>query len=503
MKNGILTAAFVVSILLLAIFAVILPAAEAATGAECKAIKGTCAKSCSSTTQVNNDKMDCGTAGWFWKVQTTCCTKKSCSDGTPQGSCSTVDKPKYCNTGAKLVDLPSRCPCPDGLVKKGNKCVTPTPAPVKKDKCDDGTKLKDCSTTKPKWCNAAGSLIDSPKTCGCPDGQVYNKYSAKCVTSTPTTPIPSVYCSFMPEGTDCSGGGTCKGGKCVASTPAPTKTPCKKTDAGDSGKIKGTCTPATGQYCIDNKTVAGASCTDYCTSESSVKEYFCTSGAEASCGSSVISCPSGYTCSDGACRTAATPTPVPAATASCSDTDTTATGPGAYDVKGTCTDTGSTKICPYGCDDACASGNENKVGGQLNEYYCYSKRCYLKQESCSSTQMCSSGRCVASTAPTSTPTAVPTKTPTPAPTATPSCSDTDTTSTGTTAVFNYDVKGTCTDTGSTAVCASGCADVCQSSSEGVFGGTLNEYYCYAKRCYLKSYSCSSTQMCSSGACVPA
>ncbi len=142
-----------------------------------------------------------------------------------------------------------------------------------------------------------------------------------------------------------------------------------------------------------------------------------------------------------------------------------------------------------------------QVGGQLNEYYCYAKRCYLKTYTCPSTQMCSSGRCVASTAPTSTPTAAPTKTPTPVPTATPSCSDTDTTTTGPGA---YDRTGTCTDTGSTAVCASGlCADVCQSSSEGVVGGTLNEYYCYAKRCYMKSYSCPATQKCSGGACIPA
>ncbi len=95
-------------------------------------------------------------------------------------------------------------------------------------------------------------------------------------------------------------------------------------------------------------------------------------------------------------------------------------------------------------------------------------------------------------------------TPAPVPTATPSCSDTDTASPSTTtmAVFNYGVKGTCTDTGPAAVCKSGCTDKCASVGEGVVGGTLNEYYCYANRCYSKSYSCPSTQKCSNGACVP-
>ncbi len=286
MKSGVLTAAFVVvSVLLLAIFALMIMPVEAANGAECKAIKGICAKSCSSTTQVDNGKMDCGTKGWFTKVQTTCCTKKPCSDGTPQGSCSTVDKPKYCNTAAKLVDLPSRCPCPDGLVKKGGKCVTPTPAPVKKTQCDDGTRIGNCSITKPKWCNANAALIDSPKTCGCPDGQVYNKYSAKCVTSAPTTPIPGSYCVFMPEDTACSGG-KCKGGKCV--TPAPTATPTKTPTPVSNSTPTKTPTPVP---------AATASCSDTDTASTGTTAVF-DYGTQGTCtdtGSTKI-CP--YGCSD-------------------------------------------------------------------------------------------------------------------------------------------------------------------------------------------------------------
>lgn len=314
-----------------------------------------------------------------------------------------------------------------------------------------------------------------------------------CVTDATCFPCTAPICSIS-DGGSCAFIGKCSGGKCVLPTPTPTKTStpaptpipttptaltptptpvtsCTDTDNGNDRYAKGTCTPATGKTCDDT---GSSSCADYCPNENSVRDYHC--GSSGGCIYNDLSCPSG--CSDGACRTAptptSTPTPVPA---------TTCTTPTTTNIfkKETCADI--TGAHP----DACVV--EGATEGTINQFYCDAGQCKKITGSCSAGYKCQSGACV----PT-----VPKPTSSPVSTATPSCSETD-------GQFDYLTKGTCTDAGPSAICPSGftvCEDKCATGSEGVAGGTLNEYYCYAKRCYLKSQSCTSTQKCADGKCVP-
>ena len=84
-----------------------------------------------------------------------------CTDGdvnVPEGMCS-AKKQKKCVNG-QLVDKASECDCPIGMTKQGETCGVV---------CSDGTKDGACSATKPKVCTN-GYLLDDAVKCGCPDG---------------------------------------------------------------------------------------------------------------------------------------------------------------------------------------------------------------------------------------------------------------------------------------------------------------------------------------------
>jgi len=86
---------------------------------------------------------------------------KPCSDGTPNGVCST-DYPKYCFNG-QLIDKATLCGCPAGQVQdpvNRNRCVVQT--------CSDGTSLNSCSSSKPSFCTSNAQLVERPDQCGCP-----------------------------------------------------------------------------------------------------------------------------------------------------------------------------------------------------------------------------------------------------------------------------------------------------------------------------------------------
>ncbi len=83
-----------------------------------------------------------------------------CTDGdvsVPEGTCS-AKKQKKCVNG-QLVDKASECDCPTGMTRQGETCGVV---------CSDGTKDGACSTTKPNVCTN-GYLLDDAIKCGCPD----------------------------------------------------------------------------------------------------------------------------------------------------------------------------------------------------------------------------------------------------------------------------------------------------------------------------------------------
>lgn len=158
------------------------------------------------------------------------------------------------------MDYPRKCGCPAGHELSwfglGNTCVE---SPVKKDKCDDDTPLQQCSVTKPKWCNAAGKLIDSPKTCGCPEGQTLNVYLNQCITIAAATAKTSTKCN---HDTICQTG---LGGEsyltCPDDCPLPKPSTSSAKTCGD-GTPRFACSTATpGMYCNGlAKLVALAKC---------------------------------------------------------------------------------------------------------------------------------------------------------------------------------------------------------------------------------------------------
>jgi hypothetical protein len=73
--------------------------------------------------------------------------------------------------------------CPANNVCRNGECVR-TPASLEAttpiiQKCTDGTSYNQCSTNKPKYCEA-GNLINRCSICGCPSGQYCDRSSNLC-----------------------------------------------------------------------------------------------------------------------------------------------------------------------------------------------------------------------------------------------------------------------------------------------------------------------------------
>jgi len=127
--------------------------------------------------------------------------------------------------------------------------------------CQDGACVTNSTTCTPKTCSQLG------KTCGTWDNG--------CGTQ--------INCGT------CSTGQTCSNGICISTN----ATTCTDSDGGLNYNVKGTCNN-------------GTSVQDYCSSTSLLKEYKCV---ERDCALNSYNCPTGQTCSDGACISNTTCTP--------------------------------------------------------------------------------------------------------------------------------------------------------------------------------------------------
>ena len=103
------------------------------------------------------------------------CEYNPCSDGTKDGQCSAKTVGKKC-VQSGLVDKASECPCKSGYTKQGEACVLECTA-------NDGSKVLagQCSSTKPKYCNENGYLVEDASKCGCPEGQQADSSGKRCV----------------------------------------------------------------------------------------------------------------------------------------------------------------------------------------------------------------------------------------------------------------------------------------------------------------------------------
>jgi len=151
------------------------------------------------------------------------CAQAKCADGTTNGQCSAVTKPKVCVGGSTYTDNATKCGCPTGkkvaaggifcefipcmdgdvsvpegtcsakkqkkcvggtLVDKASECGCATGQTMQGETCgvvcSDGTKDGSCSSTKPKEC-VNGYLLDNALKCGCPDG--LNAVGKQCTNS--------------------------------------------------------------------------------------------------------------------------------------------------------------------------------------------------------------------------------------------------------------------------------------------------------------------------------
>ncbi|MFH1785498.1 MAG: hypothetical protein ABH842_03635 [Candidatus Micrarchaeota archaeon] len=179
-------------------------------------------------------------------------TKGTASEGTNYtDSCVALNKVQeyYCSTNGVLSEIIT---CSSGF------------------ECSDGACLSlTCSDTE----TGHGEYVAGTVTKGSMD------YTDYCID---TTQINEFYCNngvVVSATLTCPSGYNCDSGTCVS-------VGCSDDDGGSNKYSKGTTTKGDTTY------------TDYCTSSSEVKEYYCSWG---DIYSSTLSCSSGYSCSDGAC----------------------------------------------------------------------------------------------------------------------------------------------------------------------------------------------------------
>lgn len=101
------------------------------------------------------------------KVESTIAvTNGTCLDGTPINSCS-GSKPKYCNAAGQLINNCNICSCNLGLL-----CNLGIGDCYSTDYCPDGTQYQACSITRPVYCTSSGNFSRNCNLCGCPTGYI-------------------------------------------------------------------------------------------------------------------------------------------------------------------------------------------------------------------------------------------------------------------------------------------------------------------------------------------
>ena len=127
-----------------------------------------------------------------------------CSDGTAYGHCSTVNPGNFCTGSVSspgLAPYTNFCICENvpGWVTQG----TGETATCVQAKCDDGTKMGECTTTKPKFCVGGSTYADNATKCGCPSGQQPSKAGIVCEYLPCSDGTKDTMCSAKAEGKKC------------------------------------------------------------------------------------------------------------------------------------------------------------------------------------------------------------------------------------------------------------------------------------------------------------
>lgn len=226
----------------------------------------------------------------------------NCADGTPYNGCSTKSPGYWCHgliNAPTLENYPTKCPCTNqpGWVQEGEgdnaKCIQA--------KCDDGTKVGECATTKPKVCVGGSTYTDNATKCGCPAGMKPSSVG--------------IICEYEP----CSDGtkdGLCStksvGKKCVQSAlvDKASECPCKsgyikqgeacvlECTANDGSKVlSGQCSLTKPKYCNENgylvDDASKCGCPESQVADSSGKRCVASSLLGGLGGSDVLGAPSG------------------------------------------------------------------------------------------------------------------------------------------------------------------------------------------------------------------
>ena len=247
------------------------------------------------------------------KPVTTTTTVLKCSDGTKNGQCS-INKPLYCDSPI-LVNRPSMCGCPTGYGDCNSDDWDGCEVNLNTDNSNCGWCGNACGTgyecknsnciakaTCDQKCREEHTAVEAHGTCAYskPADFCINSYTAGryWITETGTSCTKTCYCYFEQP---CTGAGeSCESGACVVTT---TTIPayCTDTDGGENYYVYGECTDSRGAFkqdtCYNGK----------------LYEYYC-SNKECTSSFYGYTCPTGYTCQNGACKPQATTTTAPATT---------------------------------------------------------------------------------------------------------------------------------------------------------------------------------------------
>ena len=160
--------------------------------------------------------------------------------------------------------------------------------------------------------------------------------------------------------------GYCQNGQCFLPAPSNNtiQNSCADSDGGQVLTLKGTASGYLNSFSYSK--------TDYCLTSTSVHENWCVGDLSYE---QNVNCPSGTSCSDGACISTQTNT--------CLDTD------GGFNAYGQGTISGLQNNIPYSSTDYCASSTS------IYEYYCISNTPSGFEQSCqgNATNICSNGAC--------------------------------------------------------------------------------------------------------------
>lgn len=124
-----------------------------------------------------------------------------CNDGTKYFKCSVTSG--YvgfrCAPGGLVRDLTCECEAVPGYMTQG----TGDDATCVQAKCDDGTKVGECTATKPKICVGGSTYTDNATKCGCPTGMKPSSVGIVCEYNPCSDGTKDGICSAKSVGKKC------------------------------------------------------------------------------------------------------------------------------------------------------------------------------------------------------------------------------------------------------------------------------------------------------------